>query len=74
MIQPDWVEYDQKLRDLKARIAGRSYLYIDFCDKCDMPIVKSYGSGERSRCCEPCKGEIQVARKWEQKKERSKTL
>lgn len=74
MIRPNIDELTKQLNQARLKVAGKSYLYVDECDTCGAPIVKSYQQGRPRSMCKECVEAAKVARKWARKQARIEQL
>ena len=62
-------EYKQRAREVSRKIAGRTHLYIEICEICEMPFIKSIAFPGNNSVCDQCKIEAKKRRAYKKKKE-----
>ena len=55
-------EYKQRVREVSRKIAGRTHLYIEICEICNMPFIKSIAFPGNNSVCDQCKIEAKKKR------------
>ena len=69
MQSPDRREYERKCREVRLKVAGMQHLYIETCDRCNMPFIQAFGY-RPYLICEPCRAAIKEEMKLQRKAKR----